>query len=428
MTAKDGRNRYGSRRVAAPFLSLLLAHGIATAQTPAPTGMEAIAHALGHLKATGAPLVVVVTSQARPESRAFARALIDGPWARSNRGLVQVVELVSESNAATVERLRVTSIPTVLAYTAGSEGPVCRGARAGGSTDEVVAWLRTLGIGDSRTGPESIDFAVTPALHDGYPSAQQPYSTPPPQIPAPPTYSYTPTYAAPPAPPPTYVAPVPTMAAPQPTSYVQLPGPNVVVQQGQPQVFLSQPAPQPAYGAPMMNAPNMYLPAAAPAPTAYAAQPSYAALPNPAAYAAQPSAPVGYAASPTPYAAVTNQTMALPTVGSRTRIRVKGPGPIRSGLATLGEKLTQLGRSRIETVQETDLNTPAVQGGGGVATFATSSTMPVGIPRCRLLTSLSWWPPRRRSPSMNRRHPSRRHPRRAPAKHRHFLKKPSGED
>ena len=76
-------------------------------------------------------------------------------------------------------------------------------------------------------------------------------------------------------------------------------------------------------------------------------------------------------------AAVTNQTIGLPTAGSRTRIRVRGPGPIRSGLASLGEKMVLLGRSRIETVHETELNTPAVQGGGNVATFTTSSATPV---------------------------------------------------
>ena len=74
--------------------------------------------------------------------------------------------------------------------------------------------------------------------------------------------------------------------------------------------------------------------------------------------------------------AVTNQTIGLPTSGTRTRIRVHGPGPLRAGLASLGERMVQLGRSRIEMVHETDLNTPAVQGGGNIATLTTSSATP----------------------------------------------------
>ena len=444
MTTKDGRKRCGLRRGAAALLALTLSNGLARAQAPQPPGMAAVSAALGHMKTSGAPLVVVVTSAARPESRAFYRALFEGPWARDNRGIVQIVELPAEGNAATIERLRVTSMPSVLAYTAGPDGPVCRGLKVGGSIEEVVAWLGSMGIGDARVASATVDPAVIPVAHDGTPSPQQPYTAPPPPpVAAPPAYTYTPTYAAPPPQAPVYATPAPVMA-PAP-SYVQLPGPQVVVQQGQPQVFVTQAAPpQPSFAAqPMMATPNMYLPTAAaapqpsfaaqpmaaPAPVAYAAQPAaapvaYAA--QPAAYAAQPTA--AYAAAPMPYAAVTNQMTALPVTGSRTRVRVRGPGPIRSGLASLGEKMTQLGRSRIETVQETELNTPAVQGGSGVATFATTHTTPVGAPQMQTVyvpQPVATSPPQQ--PVYESAPPVTPSPQGAPQKHGHFLKKLTGD-
>ena len=57
-----------------------------------------------------------------------------------------------------------------------------------------------------------------------------------------------------------------------------------------------------------------------------------------------------------------------------------GRGLLGAGLARLGQRLTQFGRTRIETVQETVLDTPQVQPLGGVATISTIGTTPAQTP------------------------------------------------
>src|SRR5262249_31973563 len=61
---------------------------------------------------------------------------------------------------------------------------------------------------------------------------------------------------------------------------------------------------------------------------------------------------------------------------STSRVSVRGPGMLGAGLARLGERLTQLGRTRIQTVQETVLETQASQPIGGMATISTSGLTP----------------------------------------------------
>ncbi len=75
--------------------------------------------------------------------------------------------------------------------------------------------------------------------------------------------------------------------------------------------------------------------------------------------------------------AITNQTVSVPTTRATNRVRVRGPGMLGSGLARLGERLTQFGRTRIETTQETDLYTPLSQPSGGVATISSMGTTPL---------------------------------------------------
>ncbi len=79
--------------------------------------------------------------------------------------------------------------------------------------------------------------------------------------------------------------------------------------------------------------------------------------------------------------AMTNQTVSVPTTRSSSRVRVRGPGPIASGLARFGERLTALGRIRIETLQETELAAQAVQPTGGIATIQTTGTVPMIPPQ-----------------------------------------------
>jgi hypothetical protein len=59
-------------------------------------------------------------------------------------------------------------------------------------------------------------------------------------------------------------------------------------------------------------------------------------------------------APPVP-ALVTGSSVSMPTSRSTARVRVRGPSLLGTGLARLGERLTQLGRTRVETVHETVL-------------------------------------------------------------------------
>ena len=172
--------------------------------------------------------------------------------------------------------------------------------------------------------------------------------------------------------------PMPVAAAPTaPTSFFLPPG------SAPPQPVAPMPtAPQP-YAMPMMVPQPYAMPMAVPQPYAMpmmAAQPY--AVP---AVVAQPSPmpmsvpqPVSTPTAPFPTgAAVNNQTVSLQSSRTATRVRVRGPGLINSSLARLGERLVQLGRTRIETVQETDLESPPPQPTGGIATISTTTATPL---------------------------------------------------
>ncbi len=136
----------------------------------------------------------------------------------------------------------------------------------------------------------------------------------------------------------------------------------------------------PAYGPPAQPANgNFFLPSApGPAP-AYAPQmapvaPTYAIPMAPMMPVGPQPAAVGNGA------ALTGSSVSVPTSSSTTSVQVRGPGMIGMGLARFGERLTQLGRTRVRTVQETVLQTPQSQPVGGTATIATTGTTPVQAP------------------------------------------------
>ena len=154
-----------------------------------------------------------------------------------------------------------------------------------------------------------------------------------------------------------------------------------MIQQAPPQIVLA-PTQAPIVYIPQMVAQpmlqptaNVFLPAAPVAqPMAYApAAPTPVAVPAPMAYAPAAPAPVGGVA-------LNSQVLSMPTLGSSTRVRVRGPGFLALGLAGLGERMARLGRSRIETVQSTDLQSPYAQyNPGGLATFSTQSVVPIPV-------------------------------------------------
>jgi hypothetical protein len=94
----------------------------------------------------------------------------------------------------------------------------------------------------------------------------------------------------------------------------------------------------------------------------------------PAMPAAPP--PMAYA----PLAATSGSTLSMPTTGSMSSVEVRGPGLLSLGLARLGQRLIDLGQTRIRTVQETVLAAPRSQPSGGTTTISTTSLTPMQAP------------------------------------------------
>ncbi|MDR3620689.1 MAG: hypothetical protein P4L85_15160 [Paludisphaera borealis] len=236
--------------------------------------------------------------------------------------------------------------------------------------------------------PDRVDPEVRrSSLHGGYPSSQQS-----PSVPAKPLPSYAPPAAAPPpaappaapAPPPSYT---PAYAPPYAPAYA--PGYSAPYAPAYgPQYGMMVPMmPQYQQAPPQAPQGNFFLPNSAPvAPPAAPMAPAYAASMAPAY--AMPMAPayaMPMAAPPQPAAIGTGvglagSSVSVPTSGSMTSVEVRGPGMLAAGLARFGERLVQLGRTRVRTVQETVLQTPQSQPLGGTATIATTGTTPIQPP------------------------------------------------
>jgi hypothetical protein len=201
-----------------------------------------------------------------------------------------------------------------------------------------------------------VDASVQQAHHGvSYPSAQQTQEAP-----------AAPQKFQPPAPQAPSLAPQTPAFAPQTPAFApQMPAfaPQYPMYAPQFMPMMPQFAPQ----AP--TAGNFFLPQAA--PTAMA--------PTAMAPAAMPMMPMMPAMAMAP-AALTNSSVSVPTSRTSSSLRVRGPGPLALGLSRIGERLVQLGRTRIESVQETVLDTPNVHGGGGLATISTSGLAPVQPP------------------------------------------------
>jgi len=147
------------------------------------------------------------------------------------------------------------------------------------------------------------------------------------------------------------------------------------------------PPAQPYGYMPPPTAPYGYMPPAQPYGYMPPLAQPYGYMPPPAVpYGFNPPPGIPFGAGPppgTPFGtntglnAITNQSISVPTSRATSRVRVRGPGMIGSGLAQLGERLIRFGRTRIETTQETDLETPLSQPSGGVATISSTGSMPL---------------------------------------------------
>jgi len=356
---------------------------------------------LAKTRTDGVATIAVYTASNQPESVRIWNSFNQGAWARTNRGLVQLVNVSTETEPDLVRTAGVTRFPSVVVYVRKAKGVSHLTTIADfGTAEALVNRLRNLDLGLDRGTKRDLAVKQTGLGGDISPSQQY----------APPAPSWPQVQMSPPAQPqpqPTTLALTPSVQATLTTSagLVQMPSQSLMIQQAPPQVFLAPtqapvvyvpqvmsavpavsaaPAPAPT-GNLFMTVPNV---AAAPAPqpsVALAAAPTVAAGPPAVALAAAPTvaagppaAAVAVAAGPPALAAVSNSTLSIPSSGSRTRVRVHGPGLLGSSLARFGERLTQLGRARIETVQETTLEAPLPQSvGGGVTQISTTSATPV---------------------------------------------------
>lgn len=368
-------------------------------------GTTGLATALETTRNLGAPTVVLVVSDADPAAMQLWSELSQGSWARSQRGLVQLVRLTKERDSSFLKAMNLTKLPAALVYVRGPKGLLLRNLGSELGTAESLAGRLSM-IAVAEDVPGKLDPSVGRAAHgaDPYPSSQ--YAAPPPPLQTPvPQPQPQPTLTLTPA------APTPTLTST--AGVVQVPGQNFVIQQGAPQIFIA-PAQSPVVYVPQTTqaAPTGTLTlAAAPAQPA-ATGPTLTLSPSPVAVtapaptlavAAVPAAPPATAAVPVTLAAgaptvataapalaaVTNQTLSLPANASRTRIRVRGPGIVASSLARVGERLIRLGQAKIETVQETTLEAPYPQSSAnGVATISTTQTSPITPPPQTLTGSI----------------------------------------
>jgi hypothetical protein len=350
------------------------------AKSPA-TVLEA---ALRTTQAQGVATVVVFTAPDQPASVRFWTEFNNGAWARSRRGLVQLVNISKHDGADLVRLMEITRFPSVVIFARGSRGVSKLGTITDCDSPEgLVRWLRVLETGAGRA--EQTDASVRPTLFGGDVYASQQY---PPQPQAQPQLQAQPQYQPQPQP-----TPMMTMAPPMVSTsaaVVQVPSQNLMIQQAPPQVFLApQPAPvvyvpQVAAAAPTAPAANLFM-ASQPVAAAPAPQPSLAAAPAPAtlalasapAPAPAPAATLALAAGPQALA-VNNQMLSLPSTGTLSKVRVAGPGFLQLGLSRLGERLVQLGRTRIVSTQVTTLEAPRTQApAGGLTTISSTTTTPV---------------------------------------------------
>ncbi|MDG3007787.1 hypothetical protein [Paludisphaera mucosa] len=213
--------------------------------------------------------------------------------------------------------------------------------------------------------PKRVDADVQRShFHEGQASPQQ--------APPVPSKSYAPP-ASPPSPPATQT---PSYAPPYPGYPPQYPG--YAPPQYAPQYMMVPMMAPPAAGPP---AGNFFLPGGPPAGPGYAPPaPGYPMMPMAPAAPAYGMMPMMAPAAPALAGAVAGSSVSVPTSSSTTSVEIRGPGMLSAALARVGERMVQMGRTRVRTVHETVLQTPAAAPVGGTATIATSGLVPVPPP------------------------------------------------
>jgi hypothetical protein len=347
----------------------------------------------------GLTVVAVTTSTSQPRSKALLQALRSHPWFVANAQRVRLVEVPTEPQATTMGRLGVSVCPAITVYGPGADGHEMLGGRSGfARADQVIEWLRGLEQSTVEARPVVPDPNVSLTNLEKCPplASQQGYAAPPASVPQTPlTPSSVPQQPLVPQSTPMMYTPVTSMTT---ASVVQAPPQNFVIQQQPAQIFF---APQgsatvyvPQGTAPAMTAAsNLFMPSAI-APASVPTSLAPASVPMALAPASVPMALMP-ASVPTPTiaaagvapaangAAITTQSVSVPASRTSSRVRVRGPGPLASAAARFGERLTTLGRTRIETVQETRLETQTAQSPPGqfmtLSSTSATPTMPQNV-------------------------------------------------
>jgi len=213
-----------------------------------------------------------------------------------------------------------------------------------GRTRIILGWPLAAALAAPCPAAQEVAPAPSRGADPGVERSGFPEGRPSPQQPA---------YEPPPVPPPSYAPPA--SLYPPPTAY---------------------PPTQPAYPTPYMMVPVAAPPAATAPPAGNfflpGAAPGYA--PAAPGYAV-PTAPA-YAMPVAPQATLAASSVSVPTSKTKTTVEIRGPGMLSAALAKVGERMVQLGRTRVRTVQETVLETPQVQSTGGAATISTLGLVP----------------------------------------------------
>ncbi len=361
--------------------------GIAIAEGPAP----AAGSTRTAIPAPGTWTIAVVTSSSDPGSKGLLQSLRTNPWVIANSDRVKLAEVNSDGAG----RPSNGGSTPVLVYQQGARGPEMMGGRSGFSgSDDVVLWVRSLVATAAESTLRDPDVSQANLHGKAFPSAQG--EAPPAQLSQPQMPPATgPAYGQSYLPQPqqmTYSLPMTTA----PATMVQGPQQNFLIQQPPAQVMFAPPSP-----------PIVYVPqATAPSPNLYMTMPSYPTAPMPMAMPMtmgtgpqqQPMAtmpmmagPPLMASAPQPQgvpvgpaltgAALSTSSFSVPASSTTSKIRVRGPGPVASALSRFGERLTTLGRTRIETVQETRLETQTTQTPPGqFMTLSSTSASPIMTP------------------------------------------------
>jgi hypothetical protein len=330
--------------------------------------------------APGTWTIAVVTASAEPSSKALLQSLRTNPWVVANADRVRLAEMNSDASG----RPSTSSSTAVLVYQQGPRGPEMMGGRSGfAGADDVVVWVRNLVATSAESTIRDPNLTQANLMGKGLPSAQaeSPSMQMPQPMPGPPVSMpiYPQTYAQP------TLQPQTTTTFAVPATMVQAPQQQLVIQQPPPQVLFA-PQTTPMVLVPQVAAapnPNLYM---MPNPVAAVPQPMMAVAPQPQPVQPMMTAPTVAQAQPIgptlAGASLATSSFSVPASSTTSRVRVKGPGPVASALARFGERLTTLGRTRIETVQETRLETQVAQTPPGqFMTLSSTSASPVLTPQ-----------------------------------------------